>query len=54
MNSKGTVVAVILAIIYLAALFTLVRPRSQGPGLVKAVSDGLTSLIKTSTGGGTF
>lgn len=54
MDRKGTVAAIILAIIYLAALFTLVRPRSQGPALVKTVSDGLTNLIKQATGGGTF
>jgi hypothetical protein len=54
MSNKGTAVAIVIALIYLAALFTLVRPRSQGPGLVKAVSDGLTSLIKASTGGGSF
>jgi hypothetical protein len=54
MSNKGTVAAIVLAIIYLAALFTLVRPRSQGPALVKSVSDGLTGLIRQATGGGTF
>jgi len=41
-------------IIILAIIFTLVRPRSQGPALVKAVSNGLQGLIGKATGGGTF
>lgn len=49
---KGTAAAVIIAFIYLAALFVLVRPNSQGPKLVGAVSGGLTNLITASTGGG--
>lgn len=40
--------------IYLAILFTLVRPGSQGPKLVTNVSAGLTNLIKAGTGGGSF
>lgn len=44
----------LVGIIYLAVLFVLVRPGSQGPGLVHAVSGGLTNLIKASTGGGTW
>lgn len=45
---------IFVLIIYLAMIFTLVRPRSQGPALVKNFTDGLTSLVKTATGGGTF
>lgn len=45
---------VIILIVYLAIIFTMVRPRSQGPALVKAGGDALTGLIKASTGGGTF
>jgi hypothetical protein len=44
----------IVAVVYLAILFVLVRPNSQGPTLVKNVSDGLTGLIKAGTGGGGF
>lgn len=51
---KGTAAAIVIAIIYLAALFVLVRPGSQGPGLVGAVSGGLTNLITSATGGGTW
>jgi hypothetical protein len=53
-NMKGTAAAIVIAIIYLAALFVLVRPGSQGPGLVNSVSNGLTSLIGQATGGGTW
>ena len=41
-------------IIILAIVFTLVRPRSQGPKLISAVSNGLQGLIGKATGGGTF
>jgi hypothetical protein len=41
-------------IIILAIVFTLVRPRSQGPKLISAVSGGLQGLIGKATGGGTF
>jgi hypothetical protein len=41
-------------IIILAIIFTLVRPRSQGPTLVNSVSNGLQGLISKATGGGTF
>jgi hypothetical protein len=44
----------IIGIIYLAILFTLVRPKSQGPALVSSVSNGLSNLIKSATGGGTW
>lgn len=44
----------LVGIVYLAVLFTLVRPGSQGPKLVSSVTTGLSNLIKASTGGGTF
>lgn len=44
----------LVAIVYLAVLFVLVRPNSQGPQLVKNVADGLTNLIGAGTGGGSF
>lgn len=46
--------AFLIAIVYLAALFVLVRPGSQGPTLVGNVSNGLSSLINAGTGGGTW
>jgi hypothetical protein len=45
---------IIVLIVYLAIVFTMVRPRSQGPALVKNSGDALTGLIKAATGGGTF
>lgn len=45
---------VITLIVYLAIIFTMVRPKSQGPALVKNSGDALTGLIKAATGGGTF
>lgn len=45
---------VIVLIVYLAIVFTLVRPRSQGPQLVENVGNALSGLVKAATGGGTF
>ena len=44
----------LVGVIYLAVLFVLVRPGSQGPKLVNNVSDGLIGLVKAGTGGGTW
>lgn len=44
----------LVGIVYLAVLFVLVRPGSQGPTLVTGVSNGLAGLIKAATGGGTW
>lgn len=46
--------AFLIGVVYLAILFTLVRPHSQGPVLVSNVSSGLANLIKAGTGGGSF
>ena len=46
--------AFLIGIVYLAVLFVLVRPGSQGPTLVNNVSNGLAGLIKAATGGGTW
>ena len=54
MNSRSAVTVFLVGIIYLAILFVLVRPDSQGPTLVSNVSDGLTNLIKAATGGGSW
>lgn len=53
-KSKTGAIEVIVLIVYLAMLFTLVRPNSQGPTLVKNIGDSLNSLISTATGGGKF
>jgi hypothetical protein len=42
----------LIAVVYLAALFVLVRPGSQGPTLVTNASDGIASVINSGTGGG--
>lgn len=51
---KGEVGTFLIAIVYLAVLFVLVRPGSQGPTLVSNVSQGISSLISAGTGGGTW
>jgi hypothetical protein len=43
-----------IAIVYLAVIFVLVRPGSQGPGLVKSLGDSFTGALKAATGGGTW
>lgn len=53
MQKTGAIEIVVL-IVYLAMLFTLVRPNSQGPTLVKNLGDSLSGLIKAATGGGSF
>jgi len=49
---KNTIAGVIIIAIYAGAVYTLVRPGSQGPGLVKAVTDGVTGLLQASMGKG--
>ncbi len=44
----------LIAIVYLAAIFVMVRPRSQGPALVSSVTTGTVNLVKAATGGGTW
>jgi hypothetical protein len=48
------VTEIIVLIVYLAIVFTLVRPNSQGPGLIDAFGGSLSSLIQAATGGGSF
>lgn len=45
---------IVVLIVYLAIVFTLVRPNSQGPSLVKAFGTSLSGLIGAATGGGSF
>lgn len=51
---RGAVTSFFTGIIIVAALFVMVRPRSQGPSLVSAVGNGLSNLLGKATGGGTF
>lgn len=39
---------------WVAMIFVLVRPSSQGPTLVKNITSGITGIIGASTGGGTW
>lgn len=47
---KDQIVWVITAIIYLAVLYTLVRPGSKGTVLVQSVSSTLSDLVRGVTG----
>ena len=51
---RGVAASFLTGIIIIAVLFVMVRPGSQGPKLVSAVSSGLQGLISKSTGGGTW
>lgn len=44
----------LVGILWVAAIFVLVRPGSQGPSIVTAVTGGTTSLVQAATGGGTW
>lgn len=44
----------LIAIVYLAVIFVLVRPGSQGPSLVNAFGNSTSGLVKAATGGGTW
>lgn len=48
------VVDIAMGFIILAAIFTLVRPRSQGPQFVGAVGSSFANVITAATGGGSF
>lgn len=44
----------VVGILWVAAIFVLVRPGSQGPGLVSSITGGTTNLVKAATGGGSW
>lgn len=50
-NKAGDIV---IAIVWVALVFVLVRPRSQGPAFVESLTSGVTNLLKAATGGGTW
>ena len=45
---------ILILVIYLAIIFTLVRPNSQGPSLIKSFGSAFSSIISSATGGGSF
>lgn len=51
-NIQAGVATWLVGLIYVAVLFVLVRPGSQGPSLVTAVTNGMTGLMNAATGGG--
>lgn len=48
------VTEIFVLVVYLAIIFTLVRPNSQGPGLVSAFGSSFSSILGAATGGGSF
>ena len=50
----GKVGAAIVIFAYAIVLFLMVRPGSQGPGLVSASGTALKNVISAGTGGGTW
>jgi hypothetical protein len=43
-----------MLILYVSALFLLVRPGSQGPKLISTLGSAVQGMIKQATGGGTW
>jgi hypothetical protein len=43
-----------IGILFVAAIFVLVRPGSQGPKLIDAITSGTVNLVKAATGGGSW
>lgn len=43
-----------MLLLYVSALFLLVRPGSQGPKLVTTTGSAIAGLIKQATGGGSW
>ncbi len=48
------VTEIFVLIVYLAIIFTLVRPNSQGPALVSSAGNSFGNILKAATGGGSF
>jgi hypothetical protein len=51
---RDTVWEIIIGVVYVAIIFTLVRPGSKGPAVVNSVLDALTDLVKSTTGYGSI
>lgn len=45
---------ILVLVVYLAIVFTMVRPKSQGPQLVSAAGNSFSGILKAATGGGSF
>lgn len=54
MRNRGTLSALVILLGYAVLLFLMVRPGSQGPGLVTTVTGGAANVIKSATGGGSW
>jgi hypothetical protein len=50
-DSVGTF---LVALIYIAILYVLVNPSSQGPAAITAVTAALGNVVSAATGGGTL
>lgn len=44
----------LVVVVYLAIVFVLVRPKSQGPALVTSSGNAVAGIVKAATGGGTW
>lgn len=51
---RGIAASFVTGIVIIAILFVMVRPGSQGPGLVTSVSSGVKGILGKATGGGTW
>ena len=51
---KGSVGEYLVLLGWVAIIFVLVRPGSQGPALVTNSLSGVSNVVKASTGGGTW
>lgn len=51
---KGIAASFVTGIIVIAILFVMVRPGSQGPSFVHAISSGVKGILGKATGGGTW
>lgn len=48
--SKDMIFTLIAAVFYIAIIYVLVRPNSNGPKIVTAISDTLSDLVKGTVG----
>lgn len=48
------VTEIFVLVVYLAIIFTLVRPNSQGPSLVTSFGTSFSNILGAATGGGSF
>lgn len=54
MKGAGFIGEFLITLLYVALVFVLVRPRSQGPKLVDSLTTGTVNLVNAATGGGGF